>query len=185
MIKTLSLASSLSSSVMGIILAATALTALSACNNVSPTLQSTATSTVVKPAMQSAAQAQTTLSPAVQVALGDYVSAGYAQRAQGYDWVAVMISANGSEAINIKVRARTDIKQASCSYEGQATLMGQDNAHGIIFQTIANDSLVFLQFKDGQLTIDSEDKRALNYFCSGGATLAGDYQKLTGSLAVS
>jgi len=35
------------------------------------------------------------------------------------------------------------------------------------------------------LSIDSQDKQALNYFCSGGGMLAGDYQKLKGHLKVS
>ena len=34
------------------------------------------------------------------------------------------------------------------------------------------------RFKDDILTIDSQDKYALNYFCSGGASLVGDYQSL-------
>ena len=176
---------SLPLSVTALVLAATALTTLSACNNLSPNNQSQATTSMAKPATELTAHVQTSLSPAVQAVVANYASVGYKQRAEGYDWVAVMISPNGSEAIDIKVRARADIKQPSCHYDGQATLMGQDNAHGIIFQTTANDSLVFLQFKDDKLTIDSEDKQALYYFCSGGATLAGDYQKFEGNLQLS
>ncbi|WP_350558217.1 hypothetical protein [Psychrobacter sp. CAL346-MNA-CIBAN-0220] len=130
-------------------------------------------------------QTATILTPAVQTVVGDYASDGYAKRTQGYDWVGVMVRPHGDAEIDIKVRARADIKQPSCSFDGKATLMGQDNAHGVIFQTIANDSVTFLQFKDGKLTIDSQDKQALNYFCSGGATLAGDYQKLTSNLKIS
>lgn len=127
-----------------------------------------------------------TLSPAVASVIGDYVSSGYAKREEGYDWVAVLITANesahGTEQINIKVRARSDIKKPTCSFDGQATLMGQDNAHGIIFATTANNSKVFLQFKGGKLIIDSEDQYALNYYCSGGGSLVGDYQKLAGKI---
>lgn len=128
---------------------------------------------------------QTALTPAVQAVVGDYASKDYDKRQQGYDWVGVMVQPDGEADIDIKVRARSDIKKPSCHYEGKATLMGQDTAHGVIFQTIANDSVTFLQFKEGKLTIDSQDKQALNYFCSGGATLAGDYQKLTGHLKLS
>jgi len=62
--------------------------------------------------------------------------------------------------------------------------MGQDAAHGTIFQAQVNDSTAFFQFKDDTLTIDSTDKYALNYFCSGGGSLAGEYNKLTAGLEI-
>ena len=143
---------------------------------VDKTVKSTATvATSKNPAIQ----------PAIQEVVGDYASTGYDKRQQGYDWVGVMVRPSGSAEIDIKVRARGDIKQPSCRYDGKATFMGQDDAHGVIFQTIANDSVTFLQFKDGKLTVDSQDKQALHYFCSGGGTLAGDYQKLAGHLELS
>ena len=151
--------------------------ALTGCNNVSPSITNATTPVVV--------QSQTLLSPALQTVVGDYVSDGYDKRQQGNDWVGVMIRPSGSEQIDIKVRSRSDIKKPTCNFDGKATLMGQDNAHGIIFQTIANDSVTFLQFKEDKLTIDAQNKYALNYFCSGGATLAGDYQKIDGSLNIS
>ena len=60
--------------------------------------------------------------------------------------------------------------------------MGQDDAHGIFFQTKVDDSAVFFQFKDNKLTIDSQDRYVLNRFCSGGGTVVGEYKKLAGSL---
>lgn len=123
----------------------------------------------------SAVQAPT---PAVTSVIGEYVSDGYAQRAEGYDWTRVTISAAGDERISVKVRSRSDIKKPTCTFDGSATLMGQDIAHGIIFETKANDSTTFLQFKADKLVIDSKDKNALYYFCSGGASLAGEYQKI-------
>ncbi|MGM8885553.1 hypothetical protein ACS8FD_06385 [Psychrobacter sp. 1U2] len=146
------------------------------CNNTS-----SATNTVATASTSTVAA----LSPAVQTVVGDYASEGYAKRAQGNDWVAVMISANGSEQINIKVRARSDVKKPTCTFDGQAKLMGQDQAHGVIFETRANDSKVFLQFQNGKLTIDSDDKYALNYYCSGGASIVGEYQKLKTNLELS
>ena len=167
----------------------TILTTLSGCNNDVP-LQNTrnaniAPSVISSTTMQPAKKIQADLSPAMQTVVGDYATEDYAKRAEGYDWVGVMIKANDNESIDISVRARSDIKKPTCSYEGTATLLGQDNAHGIIFKTVANGSVTFLQFKDNKLTIDSEDKYALNTFCSGGATLAGDYEKLSGSLELS
>lgn len=162
------------------------MTLLVGCNNISPITVPTATAPTAtghtSATINKTVSPVANISPAVAVVIGDYVSAGYANKAQGYDWVAVLITANGSEQINIKVRARSDIKKPTCTFDGQATLMGQDKAHGVIFQTVANDSKVFLQFKDDKLTIDSEDKYALNYYCSGGGSIVGEYQKLAGKI---
>lgn len=152
-------------------ISATALLALSGCNNMTPSANN-----------QVSNLPATTITPAVQAVVGDYASDGYAKRTQGYDWVGVMIQAEGNEQIDIKVRARSDVKKPTCQFDGKATLMGQDDAHGVIFQSKVNNSTAFFQFKDDKLTIDSQDQYALNYFCSGGGTIAGDYQKLAGDL---
>ena len=150
-----------------------ALFALSGCNNMTPSVNHQAIKQPIADVM-----------PAVQAVVGDYADEGYEKRAQGYDWVGVMVRAESDQQINIKVRARSDIKKPSCQFDGKATLMGQADAHGIIFQSKVNDSTAFFQFKDDKLTIDSQDKYALNYFCSGGGTLIGDYQKLTTDLEI-
>ena len=150
-----------------------ALFALSGCNNMTPSVNHQAIKQPIADVM-----------PAVQAVVGDYADEGYEKRAQGYDWVGVMVRAESDQQINIKVRARSDIKKPSCQFDGKAILMGQDDAHGIIFQSKVNDSTAFFQFKDDKLTIDSQDKYALNYFCSGGGTLIGDYQKLTTDLEI-
>ena len=150
-----------------------ALFALSGCNNMTPSVNHQAIKQPIADVM-----------PAVQAVVGDYADEGYEKRAQGYDWVGVMVRAESDQQINIKVRARSDIKKPSCQFDGKATLMGQDDAHGIIFQSKVNDSTAFFQFKDDKLTIDSQDKYALNYFCSGGGTLVGEYQKLTTDLEI-
>lgn len=147
-----------------------------------PVTVSTALSTATAPAPSSLASK---LTPAVQTVIGDYANDSYGSRHQGNDWVGVMVRPLGEAELAIKVRASGNIQQPSCQFDGQATLMGQDQVHGVIFQTIANNSVTFLQFKDGRLTIDSPDKAALNSFCSGGVTLAGDYQKLASELTLS
>ena len=151
-----------------------ALLTLSGCNNMTPSVNN-----------QTTKQPNAAVTPAVQAVVGDYASEGYHKRAQGSDWVGVMIRADGadnSEQINIQVRARSDVKKPSCHFDGKATLMGQDDAHGVIFQSKVNDSTAFFQFKDDTLSIDSQDKYALNYFCSGGGSIVGEYQKLEGDL---
>ena len=158
---------------VGILMTSIALLALSGCNNVTPSVNN---HTIKQP--------NAAVTPAVQTVVGDYASDGYVKRTQGYDWVGVMVQAEGDDKIAIKVRARSDIKKPTCHFDGKATLMGQDEAHGVIFQSKVNDSTAFFQFKDDILTIDSQDKYALNYFCSGGASLVGEYQKLEGNLAL-
>ena len=129
--------------------------------------------------VQSTAVVQT---PAVQKIVGDYASNGYVTRKQGSDWVGVIVRPDGAADIAIKVRARSDVKKPTCQFDAKATLLGQDDAHGIIFQTKVNDSMAFFQFKEDTLTIDSQDKYALNYFCSGGGSIVGNYERLEGDL---
>ena len=161
-------------------LTSAALLALSGCNNTTK-INAESPSTAQTTSVPSTA----TTSPAIKIIVGDYASEDYAKRAEGYDWVGVIIRADDNEQIDIKVRARSDIKKPTCQFDGKATFMGQDDAHGVIFQTKVDDSAVFLQFKNDKLTIDSQDKYALNTFCSGGATLVGDYQKLADDLELS
>ncbi|WP_296209907.1 hypothetical protein [Psychrobacter sp. UBA3480] len=180
-------------SIVGLIILTSTLAALTGCNSVSPTMYSDSHSTV-----KSVASTTSTL-PAIQnndlgdnvsadkfstnKVSADYATADYDKRAQGYDWVGVMVRADGDQ-IDIKVRSRSDIKKPTCHFDGKATLMGQDTAHGTIFQAKVNGSTAFFQFKDDKLIIDSPDKYALNYFCSGGGSLAGEYKKLAAGLEI-
>ena len=163
-------------SIAALTLMATALAAVTGCHNVTPTVKNSAHSAVAVHSIP--------VDVMKDYISGDYASADYDKRSQGYDWVGVMVRVESDQKIDIKIRSRSDIKKQTCQFDGKATLMGQDAAHGTIFQAQANDSTVFFQFKDNMLTIDSPDTYALNYFCSGGASLAGEYQKLTEDLAI-
>ncbi|GAB2636493.1 hypothetical protein [Psychrobacter pocilloporae] len=163
-------------SIAALTLIATTLAAVTGCHNVTPAVKSSANNAVAVYSIP--------VDVMKDYISGDYASADYDKRAQGYDWVGVMVRAESDQQIDIKVRSRSDIKKQTCQFDGKATLMGQDAAHGTIFQAQANDSTVFFQFKDNMLTIDSPNKYALNYFCSGGASLAGEYQKLVEDLAI-
>lgn len=160
---------------------------LTGCNHVTSSNSSTNNRATDKLTPTILAQPKPTI--AVQTVIGDYVSEGYHKRSQGYDWVAVMVRADDKDKdkINISVRARSDIKKPTCQFEGEATLMGQDQAHGVVFQAPVNNSTAFFQFKDNalgerELIVDSQDKYALNYYCSGGGSIVGVYQKLKGNL---
>lgn len=163
-------------SIAALTLIATTLAAVTGCHNVTPAVKSSANNAVAVYSIP--------VDVMKDYISGDYASADYDKRAQGYDWVGVMVRAESDQQIDIKVRSRSDIKKQTCQFDGKAILMGQDAAHGTIFQAQANDSTVFFQFKDNMLTIDSPDTYALNYFCSGGGSLAGEYQKLVEDLEI-
>ncbi|PKH64824.1 hypothetical protein CXF61_09815 [Psychrobacter sp. 4Dc] len=162
-------------SIAALTLIATTLAAVTGCHNVTPAVKSSANNAVAVHSIP--------VDVMKDYISGDYASADYEKRAQGYDWVGVMVRADGDQ-IDIKVRSRSDIKKPTCHFDGNATLIGQDTAHGTIFQAKVNGSTAFFQFKDDSLIIDSPDKYALNYFCSGGGSLAGEYQKLTEDLEI-
>ncbi|KAF0568934.1 hypothetical protein FQV37_438 [Psychrobacter nivimaris] len=181
-------------SIVGLIIMTSTLAALTGCNSMSPTMNSDSHSKV-----KSVASTTSNLPTIESNILGDnvsadnfstdkvsadYATADYYKRAQGYDWVGVLVRAESDRQIDIKVRSRSDIKKPTCHFDGKATLMGQDTAHGMIFQSKVNDSTTFFQFKDDTLIIDSPDKYALNYFCSGGGSLAGEYKKLAAGLEI-
>ena len=181
-------------SIVGLIMMTSTLAVLTGCNNVSPTMnsanhsavESVASTTSALPAIQSNILGDNVSADkfSTDKVSADYASADYDKRAQGYDWVGVIVRADGDRQIDIKVRSRSDIKKPTCHFDGKATLMGQDTAHGTIFQAKVNGSTAFFQFKDDKLIIDSPDKYALNYFCSGGGSLAGEYKKLAVGLEI-
>ncbi len=167
-------------SIAALTLMASTLAAVTGCHNVTPAVKHSAHSAVAVHSIP----VDIVSDVMKDYISGDYASEGYDKRVQGYDWVGVMVRAESNQQIDIKIRSRSDIKKQTCQFDGKAILMGQDAAQGTIFQAQANDSTVFFQFKDNMLTIDSPDMYALNYFCSGGASLAGEYQKLAEELEI-
>ena len=63
-----------------------ALLTLSGCNNMTPSVNN-----------QTTKQPNAAVTPAVQAVVGDYASEDYHKRAQGFDWVGVMIRADGAD----------------------------------------------------------------------------------------
>jgi len=171
-------------SIVGLITMTSTLAALTGCNSLSPTVNSDSHSAVKIVTSETLAMPVSNNNILGDKVSADYASTDYDKRAQGYDWVGVMVRADGDRQIDIKVRSRSDIKKPTCHFDGKAILMGQDTAHGTIFQSKVNDSTAFFQFKDDKLIIDSPDKYALNYFCSGGGSLAGEYKKLAVGLEI-
>ena len=104
---------------------------------------------------------------------GRYVSAGYAQRAQGYDWVMVTVSSQAGNRIAIDINARSDIKKPTCRFSGEAVKTAENR-----YEINSNGSKLMFVFKPNSLSIDSADPVMLHYYCSGGASLADVYHKL-------
>lgn len=107
---------------------------------------------------------------------GHYVSDGYFKREDGYDWVAVSISAITSREVYIRVQSRADRKKPTCTFEGIGSI-GEDGVMKVDFE---GKNILFLADNDElRITTEKEDQEDfLMYFCSGGGNLVGAYKKL-------
>lgn len=112
-----------------------------------------------------------TLPPTAPITISTYANADYAKRMHKYDWVAVQITPQKSaDEIAIKVYSRNDVKKRqTCSYEGKV----QWNGKG---EYVSKENIAF-SFVDNSLVISGEEA-SLFYHCSGGASLAGTYEKI-------
>lgn len=111
---------------------------------------------------------------------GNYVTSEYAQRNEGYDWVAVTVSKAGTDQLFLKVRSRADRKKPSCTWDAIAFLEYENS-----YSTVLEGKKVLFTFSDDTLSIapdNQQDENLLYFFCSGGATLAGKYVKINEEL---
>lgn len=111
---------------------------------------------------------------------GSYVSDGYENRDEGYDWVGVRIQKTGEDTLLIQVRSRADIKKPTCTLDTEAIRIGED-----IYQSSLQGENILFTFTDTTLKIESEnpqDDSVLRFYCSGGATVAGVYTKIESDL---
>lgn len=107
---------------------------------------------------------------------GNYVTSDYQKRSEGYDWVAVTITQLKDSLAHISIRSRADKKRPTCTFDANAVLGDQ----GILKAMVEGKSILFA-FSGDSLTISAENKQDegfLNYFCSGGGTIAGKYSKI-------
>lgn len=113
----------------------------------------------------------TTMPPTAPLTTSTYANADHAKRLQKYDWVAVQITPQASaKALTIKVYSHNDAKERqTCRYESTAIWNGQD-------KYISKENIEF-SFIDDSLIITGQET-ALFYYCSGGASLAGTYEKI-------
>lgn len=114
------------------------------------------------------------LSVTCQAFEGDYVTSEYNQRAEGYDWTVVSITSLSDTVANISVKSRTDIKKPTCSFEGTGHITPSGDT---LVSTFDNNEIYFVLTGD-TLSVSSDSPNLLYYFCSGGASLGGQYIKL-------
>lgn len=108
---------------------------------------------------------------------GNYVSSDYAKRNNGYDWVAVSVNQLTDSLAHIAIRSRADKKKPTCTFDANAVLHGNN----ILKATLDGKSILFT-FAGDSLLISAEnqqDESLLNYFCSGGGSIAGTYTKIS------
>ncbi len=109
--------------------------------------------------------------------VGNYVTEEYFKRSQGYDWVAFKITSLTDSSIHISVRSRADKKKPTCRFDATAYKVSENT-----FKTNQFENDILFVFSHNALTIEAENSKnnsILSYFCSGGASLAGTYRKLS------
>lgn len=111
---------------------------------------------------------------------GNYVSADYALRSKGYDWVSVAVTPAENGRLKFAVRSRADHKTPTCTLDAVATKISTN-----LYRSEIDGKGILYQFRNGQLTVSPEngsDSGLLNFYCSGGASVAGTYKKISGAL---
>ncbi len=110
---------------------------------------------------------------------GNYVTDSYQKRAEGYDWMAVLVTKTDKDELSIKLRSRSDKKKPTCTLD----MIGYKLSNNT-YQATVQGEMVQIEFKKDELTISVADDAlwVLAYPCSGGATAAGTYTKLEGQL---
>lgn len=107
---------------------------------------------------------------------GNYVNNSYSQRKEGYDWVAVIVSKENNNRLKIAVRSRADKKKPTCTFDVVAHKLDENT-----YTSLVQDKKVLFRFSENSITIEAEKKEdsgILNFYCSGGASIADTYTKI-------
>ncbi|NMM47331.1 hypothetical protein [Marinigracilibium pacificum] len=114
-----------------------------------------------------------------QSIFGSYVSDGYAKKDQGFDWISVTLTPLNNKQVKVSIRSRADQKKPSCTFDGSAILTEKNTLK------LYDDGMnVSITIKEDSLIIKPENQTSENrlyFYCSGGATLAGNYLKINES----
>jgi len=104
---------------------------------------------------------------------GYYVTDSYFNRNERYDWVGVSVKMKNDTTADIAIRSRSDIKKPTCTFDAVAVVIDQAT-----LQSTFENKFINFTFSKSYLQISSGSDGILSYFCSGGGSLAGTYQKL-------
>ena len=107
---------------------------------------------------------------------GNYVSKDYSKRSEGYDWIAISVTEAKSNQLNISVRSRADKKKPTCTFDAVANKVNDK-----VYQTQIDGKSILFEFTNAQISITTKDKNnegLLFFYCSGGASIAGTFQKI-------
>lgn len=111
---------------------------------------------------------------------GNYVNNSYSQRKEGYDWVAVIVSKESDNQLKIAVRSRADKKKPTCTFDVVAQKLDENT-----YTSVVQDKKVLFRFNANSIAIETEKKEdsgILNFYCSGGASIADTYIKINEQL---
>lgn len=112
----------------------------------------------------------------IETYLGNYVDGAYQKRSEGYDWVSVSVVQCTDTSVHVAVRSRADKKKPTCTFDADAVLAKPDTLKAMV-----EGKAILFAFSGNSLTIfaqNKEDEGLLNYFCTGGGSLAARYYKI-------
>jgi hypothetical protein len=111
---------------------------------------------------------------------GSYATPDYEKRNEGFDWVGITVQHINDNKISIKIRSRADKKKPTCTMDTQA-----DKVKEGIYHAVLQGKNVVFTFNETSVTINTEnpqDNDMLHFYCSGGASIAGSYNKIAAAL---
>jgi hypothetical protein len=111
---------------------------------------------------------------------GNYVTEDYSKRNEGYDWVSVRVDELKNNQLKISIRSRADKKKPTCTFDTKAFKKNENS-----YESTYDGKIIKFEFSEENITISTEnpdDSNMLYFFCNGGVSLAGTYEKINEEL---
>ena len=117
---------------------------------------------------------------------GTYVSDAYENRFKGFDWVGVVIYDVTDTTARLQVRSRNDnpYKRPTCTFDCELTR----HTDGSMTCGLHTKTRLVVTVEGDMVHLapsDPTDDVSLMYFCSGGGTMEGSYERIEESLDAS
>ena len=104
---------------------------------------------------------------------GTYTSDQYENRDKGFDWVGIEVFSIDDTLIKVSLRSRADLKRPTCTLHCIARKLNDS-----VYESVETTIPVRFNFSKQEVSIYSSSRQELAYFCSGGASIQGDYRKI-------